>query len=113
MSTKVNDETRERIGQSAKRSTAVRGQAGKGAPTAGRVRPSRTSGFSACEVLWLIVGGSASRAASSAPLPSCERPICHATLAFLIFRFVSSKNLTQYKRLRSLSGVLVTFILDL
>jgi hypothetical protein len=62
--------------------------------------------------LWLTVGRSASRTASSASLPSCACPICHATLAFLIFRFVSSKNLTQYKRLRSLPGVLVTFILD-
>jgi len=54
MSTKVNGETRERLGQSAKRSAAVRGQAGKGAIVAGRVRPSRTFGFSACQVLWLI-----------------------------------------------------------
>ncbi len=88
VSTKVNDETRGRVLNGA----AVREQTGKGATTAGRLRPSRTSGFSACQVLWLIVGRSASRTASSAPLPSCARPICHATLAFLIFRFVSSKN---------------------
>jgi len=31
VSTKVNGETRERLGQSAKRSAAVRGQAGRGA----------------------------------------------------------------------------------
>ncbi len=111
-STKVNGETRETLGQSAKRSTAVRGQAGKGATVASRVRPSRTSRFSACQVLWLIAGRSTSRTASSAPIPSCARPICHGTLAFLIFPFVSSKNLTQYKRLRSLSGVLVTFTID-
>jgi hypothetical protein len=48
LSTKVNGETRERLGESAQRSTTVRGQAGKGATVASRVRPSRTSGFSAC-----------------------------------------------------------------
>jgi hypothetical protein len=37
-STKLNDETR-RLGQSAKRSDAVRGQAGRGATVAGRRRP--------------------------------------------------------------------------
>ncbi len=36
MSTKVNGETRERLEQSAKRSAAVRGQAGRGATVAGR-----------------------------------------------------------------------------
>jgi hypothetical protein len=36
---KVNGETREKPGQSAKRSAAVRGQAGRGAPVAGRGRP--------------------------------------------------------------------------
>jgi hypothetical protein len=36
VSTKVNGETRERLGQSAKRSAAVRGQAGRGATVAGR-----------------------------------------------------------------------------
>jgi hypothetical protein len=56
-STKLNDETR-RLGQSSKRSAAVRGQA-----DVGRVRPSRSSGFSACQVLWPIAGRSASRAA--------------------------------------------------
>ncbi len=39
MSTKVNGETRERLGQSAKRSTAVAGQAGRGATVAGRCLP--------------------------------------------------------------------------
>ncbi len=39
MSTKVNCETRERLGQSAKRSVAVRGQAGRGATVAGRRLP--------------------------------------------------------------------------
>ncbi len=39
MSTKVNGETRERLGQSAKWSAAVRGQAGRGATVAGRRRP--------------------------------------------------------------------------
>ncbi len=112
VSTKVNSETRERLGQSAQRSTTVRGQAGKGAPVASRVRPSRTSGFFACQLLWLIAGRSASRTASTSPLPSNARPICHATLAFLIFPFVSSMNLIRYKRLRSLPGVLVTFTLD-
>ncbi|CAK9274867.1 unnamed protein product [Sphagnum jensenii] len=66
VSTKVNGETRERLGQSAKRSAAVRGQAGRGATVAGRrlrVRPSRTPGFSACQVLWLIPGRCASCAA--------------------------------------------------
>jgi hypothetical protein len=35
----VNDGTRERLGQSAKRSAAVCGQAGRGATMAGRRRP--------------------------------------------------------------------------
>jgi hypothetical protein len=39
VSTKVNGETRERLGQSAKWSAAVRGQAGRGATVAGRRRP--------------------------------------------------------------------------
>jgi hypothetical protein len=39
VSTKVNGETRERLGQSAKRSAAVRGQAGRGATVAGRRLP--------------------------------------------------------------------------
>jgi hypothetical protein len=39
VSTKVNGETRERLGQSAKRSAAVRGQAGRGATVAGRRPP--------------------------------------------------------------------------
>jgi hypothetical protein len=41
-----------------------------------RVRPSRTSGFSDCQDLWLIAGRSASRAAVCALLPVCARPIC-------------------------------------
>ncbi len=36
MSTKVNGETRERLEQSAKRSAAVRGQAGRGATVSDR-----------------------------------------------------------------------------
>jgi hypothetical protein len=39
VSTKVNGETREKIGQSAKRSAAVRGQAGRRATVAGRRLP--------------------------------------------------------------------------
>ncbi len=39
MSTKVNDETHERLGQSAKRSAVVHGQAGRGATVAGRRLP--------------------------------------------------------------------------
>ncbi len=39
MSTKGNGETRERLGQSTKRSVAVRGQAGRGATMAGRRLP--------------------------------------------------------------------------
>ncbi len=39
MSTKVNDETHERLGQSAKQSAAVRGQAGRGATVAARRLP--------------------------------------------------------------------------
>jgi hypothetical protein len=39
----------------------------------GRVRPRRTSGFSACEVLWPIAGRSGSRAAALL-IPSCARP---------------------------------------
>ncbi len=54
----MNDETRERLGQSAKRSAAVRGQAGRGATVAGRRRD-----FLPCEVLWRIAGRSASPAA--------------------------------------------------
>ncbi len=106
VNTKVNGESRERLGQNAKRSTAVRGQAGKGATLASRVRPNRTSGFSACQVLWRIACRSACCTASSASLPSCARPICHATLAFLIFAFLSSVTLTQYKHLRSLPAFL-------
>jgi hypothetical protein len=60
-------ETPERLGQSAKQSTTVCGQAGRGATVAGRhppaVQESRKSGFSACQVLWKIVGRSASHAA--------------------------------------------------
>jgi hypothetical protein len=40
VSTKVNGETRERLGQSDKRNAAVRGQAGRGATVAGRRVPS-------------------------------------------------------------------------
>jgi hypothetical protein len=40
------------------------------------VWPSRTSGFSDCQDLWLIAGRSASRAAVCALLPLCARPIC-------------------------------------
>jgi hypothetical protein len=40
VSTKVKDETRERLGQGAKWSAAVRGQAGRGAIVAGRRLPS-------------------------------------------------------------------------
>ncbi len=50
MSTKVNGETSERLGQSAKRSATVRGQAGRGATWQAdvcHVRQSRKSGFSA------------------------------------------------------------------
>ncbi len=39
VSTKVNGETRERLGQSAKWSDEVRGQAGRGATVAGKRRP--------------------------------------------------------------------------
>jgi hypothetical protein len=39
VSTKVNGETRERLGQSPKRSAAVRGQAGRGTTVAGSRRP--------------------------------------------------------------------------
>jgi hypothetical protein len=60
-------ETPERLGQSAKQSTTVCGQAGRGATVAGRhppaVQESRKSVFSACQVLWKIVGRSASHAA--------------------------------------------------
>jgi len=42
VSTKVNRETRERLGQSAKRSAAVRGQAGSAATVAGRRPPGAT-----------------------------------------------------------------------
>jgi hypothetical protein len=67
VSTKVFGETPERLGQSAKESTTVCGQAGTGATVAGRALPavqqSSKSGFSTCQVLWKIVGGSASHAA--------------------------------------------------
>jgi hypothetical protein len=39
VSTKVNGETRARLGQSAKRSATIRGQAGRGATVAGRRLP--------------------------------------------------------------------------
>ncbi len=66
MSTKVNGETRERLRQSAKRSAAVRGQAQWQADVS-RVRQSRKSGFSGCQVLWKIAG-------RSALFPSWARP---------------------------------------
>jgi len=53
VNTKVNGETRERLGQSVKRSAAVRGQAGRGATGQAdvcRVRQSGKSRFSACQV---------------------------------------------------------------
>ncbi len=66
-SVRLIGETPERLGQSAKQSTTVCGQAGRGATVAGRhppaVQESRKSGFSACQVLWKIVGRSASHAA--------------------------------------------------
>ncbi len=66
MSTKVNGETRARLGQSAKRSAIIRGQAGRvshsGRQTSARCGQSRNLGFSACQLLWKITGGSASRA---------------------------------------------------
>jgi len=76
VSTKVNGETRERLEQIAKRSAAVRGQARRGATVADacRVRPGRTSGFSDCQVLWLIAGRSVSRAAVCALLPYVRDP---------------------------------------
>jgi hypothetical protein len=55
VSTKVNGETSERLGQSAKRSATVRGQAGMGATWQAdvcRVWQSGKSRFSACQVLW-------------------------------------------------------------
>jgi hypothetical protein len=55
--TKVNGETSERLGQSAKRSATVRGRAGIGATWQAdvcRVRQSKKSRFSACQVLWKI-----------------------------------------------------------
>jgi hypothetical protein len=61
VSTKVNDETRERLGQSA----AISEKAGRGAQWQSVVcRQSRKSGFSACQVLWKIAGRSASRMAA-------------------------------------------------
>jgi len=39
-----------------------------------RVRPGRTSGFSDCQVLWLIAGRSVSRAAVCALLPYVRDP---------------------------------------
>jgi hypothetical protein len=75
MSTKVNGETRERLGQSTKRSVAVRGQAGRGLQWQADVCPvrqSRKSGISACQVLWradLLLAWQ-----SAALLPECARP---------------------------------------
>ncbi len=72
---KVNGETREKPGQSAKRSAAVRGQAGRGAPVAGRGRPraerrdflpARFFGRSRADLLL--------ERQSAALLPSCARP---------------------------------------
>ncbi len=73
VSTKVNGETRESLRQSAKWSAGVRGQEGEPKEEAWqadvcRVRQSRKSGFSACQVLWKSAGRSASRAA-----------VCHAS----------------------------------
>jgi len=60
VSRKVIGETPERLRQSAKQSTTVCGQAGRGATVAGRhlpaVQQSSKSGFSTCQVLWKIVG---------------------------------------------------------
>jgi hypothetical protein len=67
VSRKVIGESPERLRQSAKQSTTVCGQAGRGATVAGRhllaVQQSSKSGFSTCQVLWKIVGRSASHMA--------------------------------------------------
>jgi hypothetical protein len=74
VSTMVNGETSKRLGQSAKRSATVRGQAGMGATWQAdvcRVRQSGKSRFSACQVLWKI----RFRGRSAALLPLRARPI--------------------------------------
>jgi hypothetical protein len=62
-----------------------------------RVRQSRTSDFQPARCCGWSRGDLLLARQSAALLPSCARPICHATLAFLNFSFVSSKNLTQHK----------------
>ncbi len=66
MSTKVNGETCARLGQSAKRSATIRGQAGRGATVAGGRLPGvaeqKLGNFLPARFLWKIAGRSASRA---------------------------------------------------
>jgi hypothetical protein len=62
---KVNCETRKKLGQSAKRNAAVRWQAGRGAPVAGRRLPARFCGRSRADLLL--------ERQSTALLPSCAR----------------------------------------
>jgi hypothetical protein len=96
VSTKVNRETRERLGRSAKRSAAVRGQAGRGGTVARRRLPGAAEqnvGLSACQVLWLIAGRSASgTAVCRASSFMCATHLsCHISfLEFLIRIFQES-----------------------
>jgi len=77
-STKVNGETRERLGQSAKRSVAVRGQAGRGATVAGRRLPGAAEQNVGISCLPGFVADRGQicflRGQSAALLPSCARP---------------------------------------
>jgi hypothetical protein len=96
VSTKVNRETRERLGRSAKRSAAVRGQAGRGGTVARRCLPGAAEqnvGLLACQVLWLTAGRSASsRAVCRASSFMCATHLsCHISfLEFLIRIFQES-----------------------
>ncbi len=66
LSTKVNREIREKVGQSAKRSLAVHGQGGRGSYSGSQTsaRCGRAKRWiSACQGLWKMAGRSASRAA--------------------------------------------------
>jgi hypothetical protein len=93
VSTKVNGETSERLGQSAKWSATVRGQAGMGATWQAdfcRVWQSRKSRFSACQVLWKICF---SRAVCRAPSLMC------ATHLWLVLEVLQSMDHEQLRHL--------------
>ncbi len=85
MSTKVNGETRERLGQSPKRSAAVRGQAGRGTTVAGSRRPGVAEQNVGIFSLPGFVADLILERQSAALLPSCARPISLSLFSFCVF----------------------------